>query len=77
VPVPAAAVHAAAAPPLERPRTRLQDGIVQPKIITDGRIRYDKLRFAYFCSTGEPDNIQEALGDPRWKTAMDEEIFAL
>jgi histone deacetylase 1/2 len=60
-----------------RPRTRLQQGIVQPKIITDGRIRYDRIRFANFCSTGEPSNLQEALDDPRWKSAMDEEFSAL
>ncbi|KAK1604909.1 hypothetical protein QYE76_028690 [Lolium multiflorum] len=59
------------------PRTRLQHGIVQPKIITDGRIRYDKIRFANFCATGEPDNLQEALADPNWKMAMDDEFSAL
>jgi hypothetical protein len=60
-----------------RLRTRLQQVIVQPKIITDGRIRYDRIRFANFFSTGEPSNLQEALDDPRWKAAMDEEFSAL
>ena len=64
-------------PVVTRPQTRLQHGIVQPKIITDGRIPYDKIRFANFCSTGEPESVEEALGDPRWKTAMDEEFSAL
>ncbi|KAK1601470.1 hypothetical protein QYE76_016922, partial [Lolium multiflorum] len=64
-------------PVAARPRTRLQHGIVQPKIITDGRVRYDKLRFANFASTGEPTTVQEALGDPAWKCAMDEEFSAL
>jgi histone deacetylase 1/2 len=61
----------------EGPRTRLQHGIVQPKIITDGRIRYDKICFANFCATGESDNLQEALADPNWKMAMDDEFSAL
>jgi hypothetical protein len=64
-------------PVTERPRTRLLDGIVKPKIVTDGRVWYDKIRFANLCSTGEPDNVQGALGDPRWKVAMDEEFSAL
>lgn len=29
------------------------------------------------CSTGEPENLKEALGDSRWKKAMDEEYAAL
>jgi hypothetical protein len=59
-------IPAAAAPTLERPRTRLQDGIVQPKIITDGHIRYDKLHFANFCSSGDKgiDNRAHQLSTP-------------
>jgi hypothetical protein len=49
-------------PPLDRPRTRLQSGVSQPKKFTDGTIRY-----AYFCSTGEPSSTTEAFADPRWK----------
>jgi histone deacetylase 1/2 len=71
------AVPAAVAPQPECPRTCLQDGIIQPKIVTDGRVRYDKICFAIFCSTGEPDNVQEALADPHWKASMDEEFSAL
>jgi hypothetical protein len=50
---------------------------VRPKIVTDGCIRYDKIRFANFFLTGEPENVQEALGDPRWIAAFDEEFSAL
>jgi histone deacetylase 1/2 len=59
-------------PPLDRPRTRLQSGVSQPKKFTDGTIRY-----AYFCSTGEPSSTTEGFADPRWKAAMDEEYDAL
>jgi hypothetical protein len=45
--------------------------------MTDGRVRYDKLRFANFSATREPGTLQEALGDPNWKLAMDEEFSAL
>ncbi|KAK1621013.1 hypothetical protein QYE76_026530 [Lolium multiflorum] len=61
----------------EHPCTRSQHGISQPKIITDGRIRYDRIRFGNFCSTREPTSVSEALSDPRWKVAMDEEYSAL
>jgi histone deacetylase 1/2 len=64
-------------PVANRPCTRSQMGVVKPKIVTDGRVRYDRIRFANFCSTGEPENLQEALDDPRWKAAMDEEFSAL
>jgi hypothetical protein len=66
-----------AAPVFERPHMRLQSGISQPKRVTDGRIRYDHIRFANLCSTGEPMNTREALADPKWKAAMDEEYSAL
>jgi hypothetical protein len=55
-----------------RPVTRLQLGIRQPKIRTDGTIRY-----GCFTSTGEPQNLEEALNDERWKAAMDNEYHAL
>ena len=63
---------ASAAPEPPQPRTRLQKGIKQPKQYTDGTIRY-----GMFTSTGEPDNLVEALGDKQWKQAMDEEYEAL
>jgi hypothetical protein len=43
-----------------RPRTMLQSGIVKPKVYTDGTIRYANL-----CTTGEPDNLTEALSSPQ------------
>ena len=62
-------------PPLttvSRVMTRLQKGIRNPKVRTDGTIRYGML-----CITGEPARLEDALGDPRWKNAMDEEYSAL
>jgi hypothetical protein len=69
-----AAMYPVAAPSLqlERPCTRLQSGLSKPKQFTDGTIRY-----ANFCSTGEPSSITEALSDSHWKAAMDEEYHAL
>jgi len=55
-----------------RPRTRSQSGISKPKIFTDGTIRY-----IFFSSTGEPQTLQEALGNQRWANAMQDEITAL
>jgi hypothetical protein len=59
-----------------RPHTRLQSGISQPKIVT-GCVRYDRVRFANYSSIGEPNDIREALADPKWRAAMDEEYMAL
>jgi hypothetical protein len=59
--------------PTDRLCTRSQSGIVKPKTYTDGTIRYDRVKFGNFCSTGEPSSTAEALADTRWKTAMDEE----
>ena len=59
-------------PPVREPRTRLQKGIRQPRIYTDGTIRYGIL-----TSTREPQNIRAALGDATWKKAMEEEYDAL
>jgi hypothetical protein len=38
----------------------------------DGTVRY-----GLFTSTGEPSSLPEALGDARWKKAMEEETAAL
>lgn len=69
-------VHDAArgveAPTVLRPRTRLQAGIRQPKQFKDGTVRYGLL-----TTTGEPNNLDEAFGNPNWKRAMDEEFMAL
>jgi hypothetical protein len=62
----------AAARPAAEPRTRLQKGIRQPKTRTDGTIRW-----ALLTSTGEPENLKEALADTKWKHAMQEEYDAL
>jgi hypothetical protein len=56
----------------DRPRTRLQSGVSKPKKFTDGTIRY-----AHFCSTGEPSTTAEAFSDSCWKADMDEEYGAL
>jgi histone deacetylase 1/2 len=53
-------------------RTRLQQGIRHPKIYKDGTVRY-----GLFTSTGEPSSLAEALGDARWKKAMEDENAAL
>jgi hypothetical protein len=60
-----------AAPP-SGVRTRLQQGIRQPKKYTDGRVRY-----GMFSATGEPSSLSEALGDSKWHQAMKEEYNAL
>jgi hypothetical protein len=52
--------------------TPLQHGIRKSKVYTDGTIRY-----GCFTSTGEPQELKEALGDEKWKAAMDEEYSAL
>jgi hypothetical protein len=59
-------------PEAQHVRTRLQSGISKPKIYTDSTIRYANL-----SSTGEPQNLDEALNDPNWRKAMQEEITAL
>jgi histone deacetylase 1/2 len=55
-----------------RHRTRLQSGITKPRLDVNGTIKY-----SLACSTGEPTDVQEALGDSHWKQAMDEEYNAL
>jgi hypothetical protein len=51
--------------------TRLHDGIQKLKVYTDGTIRYGML------TTGIPYNMQEALSNDDWKSAMDAEYRAL
>jgi hypothetical protein len=55
-----------------RPHTRLQSGIVKPKVYTDGTVRYANL-----CTSSEPDSVDEALKLPKWKNAMQDEFDAL
>jgi hypothetical protein len=63
---------AALVPLVERPHTCLQSGVTKPTKFTDGTIRY-----AYFCSTGEPSSSAEAFTDSHRKAAMDEEYDTL
>jgi hypothetical protein len=73
---PSAAIAPAVLAPA-RPHTRLQSGISEPKLITDGRVRYDLVRIANYYNTGERTDVREALADPKWKVAMDEEFLPL
>jgi hypothetical protein len=59
-------------PVVQRPRTRLSEGIRQPRVYTDDTIRYGML-----TTTGEPSSLTEALSDANWKKAMDHEFDAL
>nr|AAT85031.1 putative polyprotein [Oryza sativa Japonica Group]ABF96679.1 retrotransposon protein, putative, Ty1-copia subclass [Oryza sativa Japonica Group] len=56
----------------QRPRTRLQSGIRKEKVYTDGTVKWGML-----TSTGEPENLQDALQNNNWKCAMDAEYMAL
>lgn len=56
------------------PKTRLQGGIRKPKVYTDGTIPY---KYTGFAATGEPQTLDEALTDERWRNAMDVEYTAL
>lgn len=35
------------------------------------------VRYSYLATSGEPNNLREALADPNWKLAMDNEFSAL
>ena len=63
---------AAACPVAVCAHTRAKSGIVKPKVFTDGCVRWGN-----FCSTGEPENVDEAMKDDKWQSAMDEEYSAL
>jgi hypothetical protein len=58
--------------PQQRGRTRLQNNIIQPKQLFSGMICY-----ANFCATGESESLSEAIHDPKWKHAVEEEFSAL
>lgn len=62
----------APSPPPPGPRTPLQSGIRRPKLRTDGTVP-----FGLSCTTELPTNFRQAILDPHWKTAMDEEYSAL
>jgi hypothetical protein len=55
-----------------RPTTRSQHDIRRPKVYSDGTVYY-----GCFTSTGEPQNLEEALGSKNWKHAMDLEFLTL
>lgn len=61
-----------AAPDPPRYQTRLQSGIIKPKKLYDGMIRY-----GMFSATGEPNSVDEAISDPKWRDAMEVEFQAL
>ncbi|CAM8986787.1 unnamed protein product [Rhodiola kirilowii] len=63
-----------AAPPVNQIRTRLRDGISQPKRYTDGTVRYDPNRRAFLAV---PATYRVALSEPAWRLAMEEEFSAL
>jgi hypothetical protein len=60
--------------PPRHPVTRLQHEISRPKIYTDGTVRWG---MTTTTMTEEPATVEEALGDPKWVTAMDSEYKAL
>ena len=63
-------VHASLTP--TPPRTRLQSGKNQP---VNYKVKYNLA--ASVASTGEPRTVHEALADPKWKQAMDDDFHAL
>jgi histone deacetylase 1/2 len=62
------------APVPDRPVTRLQRGIRQPKRFTDGTVRWGMLASH---TTEEPSTLDAALKDHNWRAAMDDEYQAL
>ena len=70
-----------AATPVPGVRTRLQQGIRQPKQFTDGTVTYKvsrgTVRYGLLISTGEPRNITDVLSHPQWRQAIQEEYDAL
>jgi histone deacetylase 1/2 len=70
----AASSVASAFPPQQGPVTRLQRGISQPKVYTDGTVRWGMLAAG---DVEEPTSVEQALRDDRWVAAMDSEHQAL
>jgi hypothetical protein len=60
---------------ITRPTTRAQRGIRQPRIYTDGTIRYGK--YGFLTSSGEPHSLDDALANSNWRHAMNLEYDAL
>jgi len=63
----------APAPP-HRHGTRLQHGIIKPKVYTDGKVRWGLHSSA---SSEEPVNVKAALRDDLWVQAMNQEFEAM
>ena len=55
--------------------TRLRDGTRRPLRPTDGTVRYDPRRRAFFAAT--PTSHRDALREPAWHRAMSDEFTAL
>ncbi|KAK1669017.1 hypothetical protein QYE76_057176 [Lolium multiflorum] len=51
--------------------------IMFPALMRISRMDQLSVSIGILLSTGEPENLQEARDDPRWKAAMDEEFSAL
>ncbi|KAK1648387.1 hypothetical protein QYE76_066192 [Lolium multiflorum] len=63
------------APPAQHPMlTRQRTNTAVPKILTDGTVRYDPKRRAFFA---EPVSYRAALADDKWRIAMEAEFDAL
>jgi histone deacetylase 1/2 len=54
--------------------TRLRHGIHRPRQYTDGTVRYNPMRRAFFAM---PASHRDAIADPAWRTAMEAEFRAL
>jgi histone deacetylase 1/2 len=63
-----------AAPAPQRPSTRLQQGIIMPKLYTDGTVMWCNLTTTM---TDEPSTVAAALADKNWIAAMNNEYQAL
>ena len=64
-------------PQVSQRTTWSQPGIFKPKEYKDGTIRYDKRKYAFLTSVGEPESLSDALAHKEWKEAMDREYLAL
>jgi hypothetical protein len=71
-PTGSSAPNTTTAAPVSGIQTRLQKGIRNPKVYKDGTVRYGML-----VSAEEPRSLTEALADPNWCKAMEEEHDAL
>ena len=54
--------------------TRLRDNTRRERTFTDGTVRYDERRHAFFAA---PSSHRDALREPAWRSAMADEFSAL